>query len=69
MTANAAEKSDKDVDILSLYGVRKSGLPEYSLDDVAKHATVDDRVWVCFNSGVYDITDFIKEHPGMILYS
>uniref|UniRef100_A0A2P2I5P2 Sulfite oxidase n=1 Tax=Hirondellea gigas TaxID=1518452 RepID=A0A2P2I5P2_9CRUS len=53
-----------DEELLRQYGVRKKDLPEYSLDDVAKHATMEDRVWVCFNSGVYDITDFIAQHPG-----
>jgi len=60
-----ASSPSNDSDILSKYGVRKGGLPEYSLDDVARHSTVENRVWVCFNNGVYDITDFIKEHPGM----
>ncbi|KAA0202040.1 hypothetical protein HAZT_HAZT004931 [Hyalella azteca] len=53
-----------DEELKKRFGVRKPGLPEYSLDDVAKHASVDDRVWVCFNNGVYDITDFISHHPG-----
>ena len=44
--------------------MRRKELPEYSLDDVARHASVEKGVWICFNNGVYDITDFIKEHPG-----
>ncbi|XP_037795072.1 uncharacterized protein LOC119590494 [Penaeus monodon] len=31
---------------------------------VSKHATMKDRVWVAYRHGVYDITDFIQEHPG-----
>lgn len=46
------------------YGVYQNGLPEYTLEDVSKHATIKDRVWVSFGSGVYDITDFIAKHPG-----
>ncbi|KAI9003988.1 Oxidoreductase, molybdopterin-binding domain-containing protein, partial [Hyaloraphidium curvatum] len=38
--------------------------PEYSLADVAKHKTKEDRVWVTFEDGVYDITEWIDEHPG-----
>ena len=39
-------------------------LPIYSLTDVAKHKTLEDRVWVTYRDGVYDITDFVKMHPG-----
>ena len=59
----AAESADQQ-QLLELYGVVRPDLPTYSLDDVSKHATPQDRVWVCFNAGVYDITEFIKEHPG-----
>lgn len=60
----AANDMEDAAALLKRYGVRQLGLPEYSLDEVAKHASVQDRVWVCFNSGVYDITDFIIKHPG-----
>ncbi|EEC05750.1 sulfite-dehydrogenase, putative, partial [Ixodes scapularis] len=40
------------------------GLPEYSADDVARHATKEDRIWVSYKSGVYDVTDFVDVHPG-----
>ncbi|KAF2364052.1 Oxidoreductase molybdopterin-binding domain [Trinorchestia longiramus] len=53
-----------DKDLRQRFGVRKAGLPEYSLDDVAKHATLQDRVWVSFNNGVYDVTEFVAKHPG-----
>ena len=35
----------------------------YTLDDVAAHSTPDD-CWVVLYDGVYDITDFVKIHPG-----
>ena len=50
--------------ILQVAGRRKEGLPEYSIEDVGKHDSVENRVWVIFKSGVYDITDFIPLHPG-----
>jgi sulfite oxidase len=34
------------------------------MDDVSKHKTVKDKVWVIYNNGVYDITDYIAQHPG-----
>ncbi|XP_035231745.1 sulfite oxidase-like isoform X2 [Stegodyphus dumicola] len=40
------------------------GLPVYTADEVAAHSSVEKRVWVCYKSGVYDITDFIPKHPG-----
>lgn len=46
------------------FGARRSGLPEYTLDDVAKHNTMKTRVWMAYRHGVYDVTDFIAEHPG-----
>ncbi|XP_054259054.1 sulfite oxidase isoform X3 [Macrosteles quadrilineatus] len=39
-------------------------LPSYSLEDVAKHDTVATRVWVTYKQGVYDITEFVHNHPG-----
>ena len=39
-------------------------LPTYRSKDVQKHRRIQDRVWVSYEDGVYDITDFIKVHPG-----
>lgn len=36
-------------------------LPEYTADEVSKHKTPTDRVWVTYQDGVYDITDFIAQ--------
>ncbi|KAI8366641.1 cytochrome b5 [Radiomyces spectabilis] len=35
----------------------------YSLDDVSKHNTKDD-LWMAIHNKVYNITEFILEHPG-----
>lgn len=35
--------------------------PEYTADEVAKHKTPIDRVWVTYKDGVYDITDFVAQ--------
>jgi len=40
------------------------GLPEFSLEDVAKHKTKETGIWVTFGDGVYDITEFLHQHPG-----
>ncbi|EEQ38239.1 putative cytochrome b5 [Clavispora lusitaniae] len=35
----------------------------YSLSQVSKHATPTD-LWVIIYNNVYDISDFVKDHPG-----
>jgi sulfite oxidase len=39
-------------------------LPIYRRVDVQKHRRIQDRVWVSYQDSVYDITDFLKVHPG-----
>lgn len=41
-----------------------SKLPTYTKKEVMDHYNSESRVWVCYKDGVYDITDFIKRHPG-----
>eukprot|EP01063_Lacrimia_lanifica_P029070 TRINITY_DN4379_c0_g1_i1.p1 TRINITY_DN4379_c0_g1~~TRINITY_DN4379_c0_g1_i1.p1 ORF type:complete len:533 (+),score=218.58 TRINITY_DN4379_c0_g1_i1:60-1658(+) len=45
-------------------GARKKGLPDYSLEEVRQHGKGAERMWVTFQDGVYDITDFVDAHPG-----
>lgn len=45
-------------------GYIKNELPYYNTDDVSKHTSVDTRIWVTYRQGVYDITDFVEQHPG-----
>jgi sulfite oxidase len=37
---------------------------EYTPEEVAKHRTPKDRIWVTYKDSVYDITDFVAQHPG-----
>ncbi|KAJ0023680.1 hypothetical protein NQD34_003579 [Periophthalmus magnuspinnatus] len=41
-----------------------SSLPIFSQDEVSRHRTLQDGVWVTFKGGVYDITEFVAMHPG-----
>jgi len=60
-----AEAPDDDVaKIIESTGARIEGLKEYTLEEVNKHDSPENRVWVTYKNGVYDITDFIPMHPG-----
>lgn len=37
---------------------------EYTREEVSKHDSVEKRIWVTYKNGVYDITDFVPNHPG-----
>jgi uncharacterized protein with NAD-binding domain and iron-sulfur cluster len=39
------------------------GFNGYTMDDVRKHNTKDD-LWTVYDNNVYDITKFVKSHPG-----
>lgn len=43
---------------------RTSSLPIFSQEEVTKHRSVQDGVWVTYKGGVYDITEFVNMHPG-----
>lgn len=40
------------------------GLPTYTAKDVGDHDSPESGIWVCYRSGVYNISDFIAKHPG-----
>eukprot|EP00041_Stephanoeca_diplocostata_P011064 m.179828 g.179828 ORF g.179828 m.179828 type:complete len:564 (+) comp18398_c0_seq9:310-2001(+) len=54
----ASEKDEED-----FFKIDKS-FPAYKRADVAEHCTRESRVWVTYKGGVFDITDFIVNHPG-----
>lgn len=39
-------------------------LPVFSKEEVAKHKTREQGVWVTFKGGVYDVTEWLDLHPG-----
>ncbi len=45
-------------------GEPRPDLPWYTLKDVAQHHERTNRVWSTFRQGVYDVTDYVKVHPG-----
>lgn len=38
--------------------------PRYSSKEVAEHSSVEKGIWVSYKDGVYDITQFVANHPG-----
>lgn len=38
--------------------------PGKTVEEVQKHTTVENGVWVVINGNVYDLTDFLARHPG-----
>ena len=36
----------------------------FSLDEISKHKTKETGIWVTFGDSVYDITEFVEQHPG-----
>ncbi|KAL3155577.1 hypothetical protein ABBQ38_010835 [Trebouxia sp. C0009 RCD-2024] len=36
----------------------------FSEDEIAEHATKDNGVWVTYKDGVYDVTNWVDQHPG-----
>ncbi|CAG9766775.1 unnamed protein product [Ceutorhynchus assimilis] len=45
-------------------GLWRSDLPIYTKGEVAEHHTLKKGMWISYHEGVYDITDFVHEHPG-----
>ncbi|XP_058488500.1 sulfite oxidase, mitochondrial [Solea solea] len=41
-----------------------SSHPIFSQEEVTKHRSLEDGVWVTYKGGVYDITEFVAMHPG-----
>lgn len=45
-------------------GEIRDDLPFFTKTDVANHKTLETGIWVTYKEGVYDITEFIRNHPG-----
>lgn len=45
-------------------GQLRKDMKVYTLEEVGKHDSKENRIWVTFGQGVYDITEFVDKHPG-----
>lgn len=43
---------------------KSSTLPVFSQEEVTKHRSLENGIWVTYKGGVYDITEFVAMHPG-----
>uniref|UniRef100_A0A914PIX6 sulfite oxidase n=1 Tax=Panagrolaimus davidi TaxID=227884 RepID=A0A914PIX6_9BILA len=42
----------------------RNDLPTFKLDEIKKHGKESGKIWVIYKHGVYDVTEFHKNHPG-----
>ncbi|GAB0095632.1 Sulfite oxidase [Sergentomyia squamirostris] len=61
-SVNAAEKYDPNIG--KKHDEIRKDLPTFKMDDITKHNNEKDRIWVTYGIGVYDITEFVPQHPG-----
>ncbi|XP_019867605.2 sulfite oxidase, mitochondrial isoform X2 [Aethina tumida] len=45
-------------------GKWKENLPTYTAKEVSQHTDNKIGIWVTYKEGVYDVTNFVNEHPG-----
>ena len=60
-------KEDADASATTAHvGRIRADLPEFGSEEIRRHDSLENRVWVTYKDGVYDITDFIGagNHPG-----
>lgn len=36
----------------------------YSIEEISKHKTKETGIWMTYKMGVYDVTDWVDDHPG-----
>ncbi|XP_035736137.1 sulfite oxidase, mitochondrial-like isoform X2 [Vespa mandarinia] len=53
-------KQNNDIECGNL----RKDLKTYTLEEVGKHYNKENHIWVTYKEGVYDITNFVEQHPG-----
>uniref|UniRef100_A0AC34GTI0 Sulfite oxidase n=1 Tax=Panagrolaimus sp. ES5 TaxID=591445 RepID=A0AC34GTI0_9BILA len=60
----AVVKAEKDKSAEKFIPPARKDLPTYKLDEIKKHGKDSGKIWVVYKHGVYDVTEFHKNHPG-----
>jgi len=58
------EKIQSMLQSLGNVEVEAKAWPKYTRAEVAKHTSIETGIWVSFKDKVYDITEFVANHPG-----
>ncbi|XP_017009831.2 sulfite oxidase, mitochondrial [Drosophila takahashii] len=59
------QKEDEQEALARLWHVTlRKELPTYKAKQVEQHNCPENRIWVTYGLGVYDVTDFAENHPG-----
>mmetsp|Transcript_15004 Transcript_15004/g.35396 ORF Transcript_15004/g.35396 Transcript_15004/m.35396 type:complete len:587 (-) Transcript_15004:252-2012(-) len=58
------ELSGEETDDSFVAGEIEKGLPTFTRAEVSKHCSPEVQQWVTFRGGVYNITEFVDNHPG-----
>lgn len=60
LLAECAEQKRK----VKVAGKERTDLPDFTKEEILQHRTLESGVWVTYKDGVYDITNFLPQHPG-----
>lgn len=55
---------EEPMNALKKAGQYVPGLPELTREEVKKHDCKETGIWVTYREGVFDITNFVVNHPG-----
>ena len=58
-----AKEVDQD-ELAKKYGNFDKKFKTITIDELNQHNCKENRIWVSFREGVYDVTDFVDQHPG-----
>lgn len=58
------DKNNQEEICRSWHSTERTDLPTFKLEEIAKHNSIENGVWVTYGIGVYDITKFVPNHPG-----
>jgi len=65
-TSSAEEQKEQQPQEADLAYVipERQDLPLFSMEEIAQHRAKHERIWVTYQHGVYDITEWVDIHPG-----